>query len=79
MNNGIAGSSAAQDRRASTAINRFLADLITLCEKGDEKPRNYFDVGVIGYTTDRNDPPNSVVGPALAGPAERWQVETSSP
>jgi len=67
MNNGIAGSPRPKIDALATGINRFLADLITLCEKGDEKPRNYFDVGVIGYTTDRNDPPNAVVGPVLAG------------
>ena len=67
MNNGIAGTQRPKIDALATAINRFLADLITLCEKGEEKPRNYFDVGVIGYTTDRSDPPNAIVGPALAG------------
>lgn len=69
MNNGIAGTPRPKIEALATAINRFLADLITLCEKGEEKPRNYFDVGVIGYTTDRNDPPNSIVGPVLVGQA----------
>jgi hypothetical protein len=67
MNNGIAGSPRPKIEALSTGINRFIADLITLCEKGEEKPRNYFDVGVIGYTTDRSDPPNPIVGPVLAG------------
>jgi hypothetical protein len=67
MNNGIAGSPRPKIDALATAINRFIADLITLCEKGEEKPRNWFDVGVIGYTTDRNDPPNPIVGSVLAG------------
>jgi hypothetical protein len=69
MNNGIAGTPRPKIDALATGINRFLADLITLCEKGEEKPRNYFDVGVIGYTTDRNDPPNAIVGPVLSGQA----------
>src|SRR6266481_4505623 len=36
----------------ATAINRFIGELITTCEKGEEEPRHYFDVSVIGYTTD---------------------------
>ena len=67
MNNGLAGSPRLKIDVLATGINRFIADLITYCEKGEEKPRNYFDVGVIGYTTDRSDPPNSIVGPVLAG------------
>ncbi len=67
MNNGIAGSPRPKIDALATGINRFIADLITLCEKGEDKPRNYFDVGVIGYTTDRNDPPNAMIGPVLAG------------
>jgi hypothetical protein len=67
MNNGIAGTPRPKIDALATGINRFIADLITLCEKGEEKPRNYFDVGVIGYTTDRNDPPNPIVGPVLTG------------
>jgi hypothetical protein len=67
MINGLAGSPRPKIDALAIGINRFLADLITLCEKGEEKPRNYFDVGVIGYTTDRNDPPNSIVGPVLVG------------
>ena len=67
MNNGIAGSPRPKIDALATGINRFLADLITLCEKGEEKPRNYFDVGVIGYTTDRSDPPNPIIGSVLSG------------
>jgi len=67
MNNGIAGSQRPKIDALATGINRFISDLITLCEKGEEKPRNYFDVGVIGYTTDRSDPPNPIVGPVLSG------------
>ena len=71
MNDGLAGSPRLKIDALATGINRFIADLITYCEKGEEKPRNYFDIGVIGYTTDRSDPPNSIVGPVLAGEASR--------
>ncbi len=39
MNNGIAGSPRPKIDVLATGINRFLADLITLCEKGDEEGR----------------------------------------
>src|SRR4051794_8365967 len=67
MNDGIAGSPRPKIDALAAGINRFIADLITLCEKGEDKPRHYFDVGVIGYTTDRSDPPNPIVGPVLQG------------
>lgn len=54
MLDGIAGTARAKMDTVSTAINRFFQELITSCEKGEEKPRNYFDVGLIGYTTDAN-------------------------
>lgn len=54
MLDGIAGTQRAKMDTVSTAINRFFQELITSCEKGEEKPRNYFDVGLIGYTTDAN-------------------------
>ena len=54
MLDGIAGTPRAKMDTVSTAINRFFQELITSCEKGEEKPRNYFDVGLIGYTTDSN-------------------------
>jgi hypothetical protein len=52
MLDGIAGTQRAKLDTVATAINRFFAELITSCEKGEEKPRNYFDVGLVGYTTD---------------------------
>src|SRR5262249_36193614 len=67
MNDGIAGSPRPKIDALAAGINRFIADLISLCEKGEEKPRHYFDVGVIGYTTDRSDPPNAMIGPVLEG------------
>lgn len=54
MLDGIAGTQRAKMDTVSTAINRFFQELITSCEKGEEKPRGYFDVGLIGYTTDAN-------------------------
>jgi serine/threonine protein kinase len=67
MRAGLAGSQRLISDALAHSINRALDDLITVCEKGEEKPRNCFDVGVIGYTTDGCDPPNPVVGPVLAG------------
>jgi hypothetical protein len=52
----------------STAINRFFQELITSCEKGEEKPRNYFDVGLVGYTTDQNGV--AIIKPLFQGPLE---------
>ena len=79
MNDGIAGTPRPKIDALAAGINRFIADLISLCEKGEEKPRHYFDVGVIGYTTDRSDPPNPIVGPVLSGangtsPGETWSA-----
>ena len=65
MTEGIAGSSRAKSEVLATAINRFIGDLIVRCEKGEDKPRDYFDIGVIGYTTDRSNPPRSRIGSAL--------------
>ena len=51
----------------TTAVNRFISDLIGMCERGEDQPRDYFYVGVIAYTTDRSYPPNVLVGPILQG------------
>ena len=67
MNEGIAGSSRPKAEALATAINRFLNDLIIRCERGEDKPRHYFDIGVFGYTTTQSDPPVTLVGPVLQG------------
>jgi hypothetical protein len=69
MTDPFAGSSRPKVEAVATAINRFLGELITICEKGDPKPRYYFDIGVIGYTTDRDNNPviASLLQGALAG------------
>jgi hypothetical protein len=68
MNDPIGGAPKPKIDILAAGINRFIADLISLCEKGEpEGPRHYFDVGVIGYTTDRSDPPNPIIGPVLQG------------
>lgn len=55
---GEAGRSKAQ--RLADAVNRLLYELVLRCTKNQEEgPRNYFDVGVIGY--------GSSVGPAWGG------------
>ncbi|MBA4064721.1 MAG: hypothetical protein C0501_13600 [Isosphaera sp.] len=68
MLDGIAGTQRAKLDTVATAINRFFAELITSCEKGEEKPRNYFDVGLVGYTTDPNGV--AVVKPLFQGALE---------
>jgi hypothetical protein len=69
MTDGIAGATRPKIEAVATAINRFLGELITTCEKGEEKPRHYFDVGAIGYTTDKTGVPiiNSLFSGPLAG------------
>ena len=74
MIDGIAGTARPKVETVATAINRFLAELITSCEKGEEKPRNYFDVGLIGYTTDQNGV--AIIKPLFQG---RWKAATSFP
>jgi hypothetical protein len=67
MNDGLAGSPRPKIDALAAGINRFVSDLICHCELGEYKPRNWFDVGVIGYTTDRSIPPNAIIGPVLRG------------
>jgi hypothetical protein len=52
MTDGIAGSPRPKALAVESAINRLLNELMILCERGEEKPRPYFDVGLLGYTTD---------------------------
>jgi hypothetical protein len=52
--------------RLADAINRVLYELVIRCTRShNEGPRDYFDVGVIGYGSDEHG--NSRVGPALGG------------
>jgi hypothetical protein len=70
MTEGLAGSNdpaSSKIRTLSLAVNRFIQDLIGMCEKGEDEPFDYFYVGVIAYTTDRSSPPNVLVGPVLQG------------
>lgn len=68
MLDGIAGTPRPKLDTVATAINRFFAELITSCEKGEDKPRNYFEVGLVGYTTDQN-------GVAIVRPLFRGALE----
>lgn len=65
MRDGIAGSPRSKSDAVSTAVNKLISELIQICEKGDDKPRHWFDIGMIGYTTDANGSP--VVGSAFGG------------
>ena len=66
MTDAFAGSVRSKAEAVATTINRFIGELITTCEKGEEKPRHYFDVAVIGYTTDKAGRP--IIGSMLQGP-----------
>ncbi len=66
MTDPFAGSPRSKCEAVATAINRFVGELITTCEKGEDEPRHYFDVGVIGYTTDGAGLPR--IGSLLQGP-----------
>lgn len=65
MTEGIAGSPKRKSETMATAINRFLSELVVKCQGDDEEPRDYFDVGVVGYTTDQTGRP--IIGPAFQG------------
>ena len=65
MRDGIGGSQRPKADAVSTAVNKLISELIQICEKGDDKPRHWFDVGMIGYTTDANGV--AVVGSAYGG------------
>lgn len=68
MLDGIGGGPRPKMEAVATALNRFFAELISMCEKGGDEPMNYFEIGLIGYTTDPNG--NPVVGPAYGGALE---------
>jgi hypothetical protein len=65
MLDGLAASSKPKIEQVASAINRFFAEIIAMCEKGEDLPRSYFDVGMIGYTTDANGV--AIVGPLFQG------------
>jgi len=69
MLDGIGGGAKPKIEVVATALNRFLGELISMCEKGETEPRHYFDVGLIGYTTDNMGGPvvSSMYSGALAG------------
>lgn len=60
MSDAVAGETGrSKAQRCADAINRLLYELSIRCTKDSDGPRNYYDVGVIGY--------GSRVGPAFAG------------
>jgi hypothetical protein len=65
MEDPIGGSALKKSVALADAINRFIAELISQCEKGGARPKHYFDVALIGYTTD--DQNNPIVGSAFQG------------
>jgi hypothetical protein len=69
MNELVAGSPRSKAEIATAALNRFISELNCKSERGEEKPRRYFDVAVIGYTTDGAGRPRiqSLLQGGLAG------------
>lgn len=65
MLDGLGGGKRSKAEAVATALNRFIGELVSMCEKGEDKPRHYFDVGLVGYTTD--DQGNAVVGSMFQG------------
>lgn len=65
MLDGIGGGPRPKMEVVATALNRFIGELVSMCEKGEDKPRHWFDVGLIGYTTDNQG--NPAVGSAWGG------------
>jgi hypothetical protein len=41
----------------ANALNKYLFSIVTRCECGEDTPRHYFDIAVIGYTTDKANSP----------------------
>lgn len=50
----------------ATVINHLLSDIVIKCSKGEDKPRDYYHVGVIGYGFDHDAVGSAFTG-ALAG------------
>jgi len=69
MADGISGTQRSKADAVSTAVNKLIASLIAMCDKGEDRPRHWFDVAIVGYTTDANGEPvvGSAFGGALAG------------
>jgi len=66
MEDTFGGSAMKKSDALADAINLFLAELIAQCEKGGKQPKHYFDVALVGYTTDEKGQP--IVGSAFQGP-----------
>lgn len=62
MNDSFGGTEKRKADGVATVINRLLSDVVIKCSKGEDKPRDYYHVGVIGYGFDVNE-----VGPAFVG------------
>jgi hypothetical protein len=65
MHDASGGSGPPKSQILMRAVNRFIRELTLECLKGEDKPRHFFDVGLIGYCTDEEGRP--LVGPAFQG------------
>jgi hypothetical protein len=68
MLDGLSGTKRPKMEAVTTAVNRFLGELVSMCEKGEDKPRHWFDVGLVGYTTDNQGV--AIVGTQFGGALE---------
>lgn len=64
MTEEISTSTQSKISSAIKSINSFISELIIMCDRGDST-RHWFDIGVIGFTTDQADTP--VIGSILSG------------
>ncbi len=80
MDDPFAGTTLKKSEVLASAINRYICELVTLCEKDDGPPRHYFDLAVIGYTTDDRGAPEvrSALGGALASGDPMFAVDIFS-
>lgn len=65
MDDPFAGTQLKKSEVLARAINRYIFELISQCEKDNGPLRNFYDLAVIGYTTDEKETP--LVGSALGG------------
>jgi hypothetical protein len=66
MDDPIGGTNVPKKVALANAVNYYLNELIAQCEKGEPQPRHYYDIALVGYTTDETTDAIEV-GPAFQG------------
>jgi hypothetical protein len=54
MDDPIGGTNLPKKKALADAVNYFLNELIAQCEKGEAQPRHWYDISLVGYSTDEN-------------------------